>query len=194
MSLTRRLHPEDPEYVPKGQHSLSVPMVQMRKREVIKLLLDGRTVRQCADIVGVTHHTIVNYLREPEFREELRSLHSDLLNKLDSEFLVQRQTRLQIIDELSFKALERMRGILDDPDAHVTVVAKVATDVLDRHPETSRQKKLDITEKRINLSGEDLLGALQAMKDIEERRKLKAAEAVEEAQVLDNPTNDSRID
>ncbi len=150
--------------------------VEWRKAETLRLLVEGYSLKNIALVLQCNYATVMNYVREPVFREQLRSLRAQALVKIDEEIITSLRTKKELIDELGFKALKRMGQVLDDPNTHPAIIAKMGDSLLDRDPEVSRTRKLDVTERRFEMKGEDLLLALQGMKEIEERKQLLEAE------------------
>ena len=143
---------------------------------MIRLLLDGGKIADVAMLIGVSKVTVHQYLKDPWVREQLAQLNSQLLSTLDVELLERSRTKAEIIDELAMLALTEMRGILQDKSAHIGVRAKMIDSILDRTPELSRTKKLDVTNKTFSMKAEDLLAAANAAREIEQRERLREAE------------------
>jgi len=150
--------------------------IKGRQQEMIRLLLDGGKIADVAMLIGVSKVTVHQYLKDPWVREQLAQLNSQLLSTLDVELLERSRTKAEIIDELAMLALTEMRGILQDKSAHIGVRAKMIDSILDRTPELSRTKKLDVTNKTFSMKAEDLLAAANAAREIEQRERLREAE------------------
>jgi len=162
------------DYERKAGNSVAV---QMRQQEAIRLLLEGAKIADVADLIGVTKATIHNYLKDPVVRQQLAVLNAMLLKNLDQELLERSRTKAEIVDELAMIALGEMKNILQDRNAHIGVRAKMIDSVLDRTPELSRTKKLDVTNKTFSMKAEDLLAAATVAREIEARERMKEAEA-----------------
>jgi len=133
--------------------------------------------REIAALLGVSYSTVVNYLRDPAVRVQLQELNSQLLGTLDKELVESFRTKAEIVDELAMIALGEMKNILQDRSAHIGVRAKMIDSVLDRTPELSRTKKLDVTNKTFSMKAEDLLAAATVAREIEARERMKEAES-----------------
>lgn len=164
--------------------------VQARKQELMRLLLEGHSVPVASAALGISRMTGYSYLGDPEVRAELQRLNSVLFDQLDLDQQERFKSKVDQIDELGNLALERMKGILEDRSAHIGIVAKVAADVLDRCPETSKTKKLDITSKVLNFKAEDLMAAAQAAYEVEEFNQMKQAETAAETEDQQNLVRD----
>lgn len=150
---------------------------ELRRRELMRLLLEGRSAKQAAVIMGVGYQTLINYSREERFRDELRQLHSDRLDQMDTEYLEARKSKVERIDELQWIALDKLEELLVDEHTHASIRAKLIDSVLDRGDQSvSRSRKLDITERKVIFKGEDLLHAVTAMQEIQAHKQLKEAE------------------
>lgn len=154
--------------------------IDLRAQQAIRMVLEGVKARDIAEILGVYPWTVYNWLRQPEARAQIAEKKAELIGILNAQLEEGLLTKSQVIDQLGWKALERMREILDDPTAHKHIVAKVAIDVLDRDPVVSKTKRLDITTKNITLSGEDLLHAVKSLQEVEARTAEKTAEKAAE--------------
>lgn len=168
-----------PGFKPVGTKNVSPHPVSVRQRklETLRLLLEGRCAKEVALILGVTYHTVLQYTQDPEWREQARQLNSKMLNGLDEELLQSLRKKTDILDALAFKALAEMEKILDDKSVAPTLKAKVSTDILDRTPDLSRTRKLDITERTISLRPEDLMAAAIAAREIEQAEAAILVEA-----------------
>lgn len=145
--------------------------VEWRKQELIRLLLEGKTMKQAAMIIGVAPTTVTTYAKDPVWRDQVRQLSSSLLGRLDDEIIDALRTKTQIVDDLAFKALKEMERMLDDQNLHPGIKAKLIDSALDRTPELSRTKKLDVTSKTLTLKGEDLLAAAAAAREVDDYQR-----------------------
>lgn len=157
----------------KTNASPSPIAVEWRKQELLRLIVEGYSIKQGALILGCAYATAMNYAREEAFRTQLRGLRSNALEELDKELIQTLRTKAEMIDDLAFLAIDEMKKLLQDSGTHVGVKAKMIDSVLDRCPEVSRTKKVDITAKTITMKAEDLLAAAQAAMEVEQGRVAK---------------------
>lgn len=174
----------------KTNASPSAIAKEWREQELLRLVIEGYTIREGALIIGCNYNTAMSYARQPEWRTQLMTLRSSALGKLDEELIRSLRTKSDLMDELATLALEEMKKLLMDPDTHVGIKAKMIDSALDRTPEVSRTKKLDVTTKSFSMTGEDLLAAAMAAREIEDRQKMKEAEDAAKADNQQNMVRD----
>jgi predicted transcriptional regulator len=148
-------------------------MLEQRKQEAIRLLLEGANLREIAALLGVTRESVRNYLQEPALRAQLQELNAGLLKNIDQELLENYRSKTEILDEIAMLALGEMKAMISDRSLHPSTRAKLIDSALDRTPEISRTKKIDVTQRVLQLKAEDLLEAANAAVEIEARRELK---------------------
>lgn len=160
----------------------SANAIEVRQQEMVRLLLEGHKLQDIADHLGTAYNTILHWIRIPTIHKQIQEMKAELMEQLDEEMMQRIHSKSQVIDEMGWKALERLQGILQDPTAHPSIVMKVAQDILDRDPVVSKTRKVDITERKVILKSEDLLSAVAALKEIEDRQKQLAAADEEETE------------
>ena len=155
----------------EGRRGAPMPAVNkdailQRKREMIRLLLEGYKMKEISQALGVSLVTLCNYVKDPQVRTEIAELSTQLLGELDTELLSRIHSKTEIIDELATIALGEMRKILTDPNAHIGVKSKMIDSALDRCSEVSRTKKLDVTARVLSIKAEDLLHAARTAVEV----------------------------
>lgn len=158
--------PPRPGIVMPSTHPVSV---DIRKQETLRLLLEGYRAREIAVIIGVNYHTVLQYTRDPKWRAQAMELSASLVENLDKEMLANLRSKTEMVDELAMLALDEMRKLLESPNTHPGIKVKMIDSALDRSPELSRTKKVDLTSRSFSLKGEDLLAAAVAARELEER-------------------------
>ncbi len=182
----RGFQPGHPYYEGSGNKpgvklpDLSTEAKKQRQNELIRYLLSGANLKEAAKAMNLHIATVSSYMKDPEVREQLRELHSGMLEQIDTQVVQAMRTKAEALEECSWLALERMKELLENPSTHPSVLAKMVDSALDRDLETSRSKKVDITSKSLTLKGEDLMAAVQGLKEIEERETRRKAEATQE--------------
>lgn len=108
--------------------------------ELLRRLMAHYTLKECAALANVTYHTVCRRARRPEFLEQLRALNAECWSDIDNELRAVNGMMTERIIELSEKALTKLEYLLTD-STDERIVAKVAIDLLDRNPETSKTTK-----------------------------------------------------
>lgn len=149
---------------------------ELRAQELMRLVLEGYSMKNASHIMGVNYMTALKYARDPEWRQQLRDLHSEKLKALDSELIEATRTKMSLIDEIGLTALKKIQAYVDGENPEIQHLTRISDSMLDRLPETSRTKKVDITERKFVITGEDLLRAAQTARELEERQNVRLIE------------------
>lgn len=168
-------------------------MVAKRKQEVVRLLLEGNILDDIRRVMHISYQTLLTYLRDPEVRQQIQDLNAKLAGEIDEELYRRFRDKAELVDELALIALDEMKIMMQDRNLHPSVRAKLIDSALDRHPEVSRTKKLDITSRTLTLKGEDLLAAAQVAKEMEESRERRESETAVPASTEDPQSQQNLI-
>lgn len=160
---------------------------EFKQQEMLRYLITGSTARQTAEQLGVSQWTIYNWLKQPQLREQMKELKSGLLEKLDLEMEEKFKTKQEIVDELVMTSLRELQSLTTDTSIAPAIRVKLLNDNIDRDPSLARSRKVDVTERKVNLTGEDLRHALNSMKEIEDREREKAAREVKAELIESEP-------
>lgn len=149
------------------------PLVRtIRKDELIRLLLAGFMLKECANRLRISYHTVCKYARGPEFLEELRQVSEDVWRRVDEELTDSKSAFVLRAEEASEDALVAMRNLLESQNEHI--VYKAAQDLMDRDPRVSRTRRIEGTGTPGQLLDVDALA--NAVKVIREEDRARGLE------------------
>jgi DNA-binding CsgD family transcriptional regulator len=138
---------------------------KIKKDEILRLLLINKNTREIADDLRLSVHTVRDYIRDVNFQQELRKNSEVIWRRIDEELLLSKLSKTQRVAEMGDRALEVLQELLESEDERVQ--AKVASDILDRSPETSKHHHIESKSLNIVLSGEDLRHAALAAAEVD---------------------------
>lgn len=133
-------------------HSTAVR--ELRRQELLNLLMMRVPLRDCAERLGVNLRTLQRDIALPEFRAELEVLTGRLRSKVvgkvvkeaaeEKTKVVRKLTRVKTslaerIHEASGQAIDKLRTLIDSE--HQGLALKACDSVLDRNPETARNQR-----------------------------------------------------
>lgn len=134
------------------------------KEVLLRMVAEGRTVKECAIQLGRNEITLRRWAREPEFLERLKALNQLMFEKLDAELVQKAETTLQRIQQVSDDALDRVLFLMENADSEV-VQMRCAQDLLDRNPETSKMHKVQSTKRIVHVDADLVNAVLGAEKE-----------------------------
>jgi len=112
-----------------------------KQEECLRYLLTGHSLRECAQLVGVSYNCLTTYVREPKFTERLKALSTEVYAEVDKQIQLTKLAAADRINEISMKALDRMEAIIEKGGDNVAY--KAAQDILDRNPEVPRNRRVE---------------------------------------------------
>jgi hypothetical protein len=117
----------------------------IRREELLRLLLQGFTIPECAAHMKSAAQTIRKYCREPEFLLILKEHSGEIAKRLVDELATNQVEMAQKLEEASAEALEEMIMMMRSLEQPTKLKLQVCQDLLDRDPKSSRTKRMDIT-------------------------------------------------
>jgi hypothetical protein len=159
---------DNPRYYRKTNTRTKPPemMRELRGKDVVRLLLLGKTVRETAELLGCTRHQIYWHLKTEEVREELYKQNAVIWAKIEEDIGKQGSTLHERIIDMSDRALSRIEELIESDNEHVALKASVS--ILDRNIETSTHHKVDSTNRTFVIDANMLQLAAQSALEIEE--------------------------
>lgn len=112
------------------------PPQSTRRQKLLRLAAQGVNAKRAAELLGVSHQTILKEYKDREFRKQAFEMVEGAFKEVDEGFTT---LQLSIHDRIRMKseeAFEYLCQVLDDPAEDSRIRVKVATDLLDRNPET----------------------------------------------------------
>jgi DNA-binding CsgD family transcriptional regulator len=156
---------------------------KIKKDEILRLLLINKNTREIAEDLKLSVHTVRDYIRDVDFQQELKKNSEVIWRRVDEELMLSKLSKTQRVAEMGDRALEVLEQLLDSEDERVQ--AKVASDILDRNPETSKHHHVESKSLNITLTSEDLLHAAQAAAEVDAAGRMKSVVPAPEAKAKD---------
>ena len=156
---------------PGGTNSTQNPARKLvRNEELLRLLLMGFTIRECAEQMKINPVTVRSYTRRPEFLIQLKEHSSEIAKRLVDELSTGQIEMAQRLEEASAAALEEMMSMMGALEGPSKLKLQVCQDLLDRDPKSSRTKRMDIsgTMSHDFISPAVLIHAAATAKEIEQ--------------------------
>jgi len=150
---------------PEGQRSIHVGdevRKNIKRDELMRLLLQGYTIRECAHSIGMTYTTAQRYVKEPEFREKIKEKSAELNQKLEEELFTQKLTFNQRLSEMADAALDEMERLMVESPAE-GIRFKASQDILDRDGRAPRTARTTGLHAVVQVDLETLMAAAKAM-------------------------------
>ena len=117
----------------------------VREEELLRLLLAGYMLKECALQLRLSYSTVRSYAAEVDFMSKLKELSGTIYERVDMELKSSKEeitTRLEVISDLALAEMERLiRSGSND-----VVKFKAAQDVMDRDSRVSRTKRIEGTQ------------------------------------------------
>lgn len=142
--------------------------IQLRKEELLRLLIAGKRTREAASVLGMSMATVRTYIKCPEFQKKLWAHDHKLWGRVDEELRQSKLTTTLRIAEMSEQALERLQELMESEDE--SIAFRASSDVLDRNPQTSKHSKEDRTEVKVEINAAQLQLAAVAAREMEARK------------------------
>lgn len=128
---------------------------------ILRLFVRGLVAKEIAKALNVTKWTVGKYLRDPRFRDLVKAYNDEVLFKrLDEEIAEKTYDHIERMSQLTESALDTMEELLGTENEAIRF--KAAQDLLDRNPETSRMKKVEVNDKDNNPLSPEMLMAMAA--------------------------------
>jgi DNA-binding CsgD family transcriptional regulator len=121
-------------------------VLKIKRDELLRLLLTGYTMRECAQHMNHNIETMRRYARNLDFQTELRALSETVWKRVDEEIATTKMSIASRIEDMSDRALSKLNDLLESDDERIA--QRAVTDVLDRNPQTSKHHKIE-SESRV---------------------------------------------
>jgi hypothetical protein len=157
------------DFKEEGLGNVRETSIALRKEELLRLLIAGKKIRQCCDILHLGPNTVRTYVRCPEFQMKLWNLDKGLWSRVDEELRLSKLSTIVRIQEMSEVALERIADLMES-STDESIVLRASQDVLDRNPETSKHSKQDSNSTVLVIDSAQLALAAQAAREMEARQ------------------------
>ena len=137
------------------------------KRMLLTLLAEGKTLVQCQEVLNRSQFTLLKWVNEPGFREQLKEVSDQAFSELMGELKVKARNTRDRLDAAADAALDKVLELMEGADSEV-VQMRCAMDVLDRVKDTSKITRIDKRTINANISVPEEWLKAAAQVDIEE--------------------------
>lgn len=114
----------------------------VKKEELMRLLLCGHMLKECAIHMRMSYWTVRNYAKDTHFLQELKEKSNEIYRRLDAEITASKEDMKERLERNSEEALEYMMEIARESTG--TLKLKACQDILDRDARVSRTRKIDV--------------------------------------------------
>ncbi len=151
----------------------------IKQEELLRLLLTGFTLKECATQMKCNYNTIRLHAKKPEFLLQLREHSGEMAKRLVDELSTSQIEMAQKLEEASATALEEMMSMMGELTGPSTLKLKVCQDLLDRDPKSSRTKRMDITGSMSHdfISPAVLIHAAATAKELEQFQRKQVTDS-----------------
>lgn len=118
----------------------------VREEELLRLLLTGLTLKECAPMLSLHVSTVRNYARAPLFLQKLRDLSTVVYERVDAELQARTDVITERLQEASAAALEEMIKLAKEGKQE-GIRLKASQDLMDRDSRISRTRKIEGTQE-----------------------------------------------
>jgi hypothetical protein len=117
----------------------------VRTQELMRLLLCGHMLKECAAQMRMSYYTVRGYAKDPAFLMSLREKSTEIYARLDAELMSSKEDMKEKLERNSEEALEMMMEMARTSTGMVKM--KCLQDLLDRDTRVSRTQKVDTDVK-----------------------------------------------
>lgn len=137
----------------------------VKKEELMRLLLCGHMLKECAVHMRLSYYTVRNYAKEPEFLSELKEKSNEIYKRLDEEIRASKEDMKERLERNSEEALEYMMELARQSTGVLKL--KACQDILDRDARVSRTRKIDVDQDHNFISPLFLVHAAKVGREID---------------------------
>jgi len=150
----------------------------VRKDELMRLLLSGHMLKECASYLKLSYGTVREYARQPEFLAALKSLSLQIYENVDRELSNSKDAITAKLEAYSEDALEEMIQLAKSCSSPI-VRLKAAQDIMDRDTRMSRSRKLESNVHQTFMNPLELHHLASVAREIDKKKELPPAPATE---------------
>jgi hypothetical protein len=138
----------DPKPIPLQTGMVAQPKPQtasqvVREETLLRLLLQGFTVKEAAANMRASYQTMLKLARDPHFILRVREMSGEIAGRMVEEMSTNAVDFAKRLEEASEKALESMMAMMDEaPTGQLKY--RIASDLLDRDSRSSKTRKVDV--------------------------------------------------
>jgi hypothetical protein len=150
----------------------------VRREELMRLLLCGHMLKECAIHMHLSYYTVRSYAKDPDFLFMLREKSNEIYKRLDEELRNSKEDIKEKLERASEEALEQMVALAATSTGVVKL--KCLQDLMDRDGRISRTQKVEQDVRHDFISPLFLGHAARVARELDGAPELPAIEKEDE--------------
>jgi hypothetical protein len=146
----------------------------VREEELMRLLMCGHMLKECAIHLHMSYRTVREYARQPEFMRKLKEMSAAIYERVDAELKDSKDGITARLEAYSEQALEEMME-LARTCTNPVVKLKANQDIMDRDTRLSRTRKIEASQSHSFVDPLFLVHAAGVAKELD-AKKLEQAD------------------
>lgn len=134
------------------------------RAQLLRGALQGLTATQAAVVCKCSAATARHVYADPSFKAEVLKKVEAAFEGVDLTFVERKKTTFERIQEYGDKAFDELISIMEDTDTHKALKVRVATNILDRIPET---RAGEVHEHHLGFDPEQLSHAAKVAREMD---------------------------
>jgi len=118
---------------------------EVLEKEILQCLLVGMTLREASDSMRASYWKIRKVARQPAFLLKVKEHSDEIAQRMMDELVHTQVDMAKKLEEASQVALDEMMAMMADLDQPSKLKVNICQDILDRNPQSSRTKRMDLT-------------------------------------------------
>lgn len=156
---------EEPSTLPSFTDRLLTSSVT--KIQLLRLAMKGLNATEAAKVVGCHVATARSYYADPEFRQAVMAKVDAAFADVDAAYTRKRKSLHEMIEEQAYRSCEDLIDMLENPDLHPSLRAKINQDFLNRVEDGAQVQKF------VRLDSADLSLAAKAAEEMDNVIQMK---------------------
>jgi len=113
--------------------------------ELLQCLLVGMTLREASGTMRASYWKIRKAAKQPVFLLKVKEHSGEIAQRMMDELVTSQVDMAKKLEEASQVALDEMMAMMADLDQPSKLKVNICQDILDRNPQSSRTKRMDLT-------------------------------------------------
>lgn len=134
---------------PEG-HKKDLGTSLVAKDQFIRLIAGGKSIKECALILGREMSTLRKWFKEPQVMEKIKDINSDMYEEIDKDLTFRAKATHEKLYQAADEALDTVIDLMRGADNEV-IKLRASQDLLDRRPDTSKVHRVDKRSVNVNI-------------------------------------------
>lgn len=118
--------------------------------QVVRLCAAGMTMTEVAKSMKISYQHLAMVMRREGVMEKIKELNADMYAEIDAELAFRAKATHEKLYQAADEALDKVIDLMRNADSEV-VQGKMAQDLLDRRPDTSKVHRVDKRTVNVNI-------------------------------------------